>query len=329
MTQSKARERRVAADEGEQRLDRWLRRAFPQAPQALLQRLLRSGQIRVDGRRAKADTRLAAGQQVRLPPQLMASEPETRVERPLDPDLVEALRQSILYEDAWVMALNKPAGLAVQGGSGQQQSIDRLAAGLVPQGAPAPRLVHRLDRDTSGVLLLAKRADAARHLAESFKGRQARKLYWALVQGVPKRRAGRIDRSLAKRGAEGRQRMQGDREGLQAETLYATAAIAPPKASLLLLAPLTGRTHQLRAHLEAIGHPILGDAKYGARKDPAFPEQGLMLHAAELALPHPEDETTLRIAAPPPHAFLQACRALGLDPDAAERALPQLEARGA
>ena len=329
MTQPGARERQVAADEGEQRLDRWLRRAFPQAPQALLQRLLRSGQIRVDGRRAKAESRLAAGQQVRLPPQLTAGTPEDKSERPLDPELVAQLRQAILYQDDWVLALNKPAGLAVQGGSGQHQSIDRLAAGLVPPGAPAPRLVHRLDRDTSGVLLLAKRADAARHLAEAFKGRQARKLYWALVQGVPKRRAGRIDRALVKRGPEGRERMQSDPEGLQAETLYATAAIARPKASLLILAPLTGRTHQLRAHLAAIGHPILGDIKYGAAKDSVSAEGGLMLHAAQLALPHPEDETTLRIAAPPPDSFIAACRALAIDPDSAERALPQLEARGA
>ncbi len=329
MTQARTKERLVAADEGEQRLDRWLRRAFPHLPQALLQRLLRSGQIRVDGRRAKADTRLAAGQKVRLPPQLTADQPAEKAGPPLDPALVEELRAALLYEDDWVLALNKPAGLAVQGGSGQRQSIDRLAAGLVPKGEAPPRLVHRLDRDTSGVLLLAKRADAARRLAEAFKGRQARKLYWALVQGVPKRRAGRIDRALVKRGAEGRQRMEGDPEGLQAETLYATAAIAQRKASLLLLAPLTGRTHQLRAHLAAIGHPILGDVKYGARKDLAGGQGALMLHAAELALPHPEDETTLRIAAPPPAAFLRACASLGIDPDAAERALPQLEARGA
>ncbi len=329
MSGKTAQFRPIDSEAAGQRLDRWLRKIYPDLPQGLWQRLLRSGQIRIDGSRAKADTRLVEGQNVRLPPQLQQMEAQAGPDLHLDPQALAALRQAILFEDPWVLALNKPAGLAVQGGTGQRQSLDRLAAGLVPQGAPAPRLVHRLDRDTSGVLLLAKRASAARALARSFEGRDARKLYYALVEGVPKRRAGRIDKPLYKQGGEGRERMQFDPEGLAAETIYATAAFSARRASLLVVAPLTGRTHQIRAHLAAIGHPILGDGKYGATKGPAGSQFGLMLHAAELAVPHPDEETTLRIVAPPPPAFVEACAALALNLDRASDTRAQLEVRGA
>ncbi len=327
---AKATQHHAVDSEGAgQRLDRWLRRHYPAVPQALIQRLLRSGQIRVDGSRAKADLRLGEGQEVRLPPQFRDAAEAQAAPTATDPKLLAALRDAILYEDAWVLALNKPAGLAVQGGSGQRHSLDRLAAALVPEGAPPPRLVHRLDRDTSGVLLMAKRASAARSLAEAFRTRAARKLYFALVQGVPKRRAGVIDRPLGKQGGEGRERMASDPEGQEAETVYATADLAGRRASLLVVAPLTGRTHQIRAHLAAIGHPILGDGKYGATKEPTDLPGALMLHAAELAVPHPDEGTTLRIEAPPPPAFLEACEILGLDLDRVPAARVQLEARGA
>lgn len=328
MTQEAAREDCVDSEGAGQRLDRWLRKRYPGVPQSLVQRLLRSGQIRLDGKRAKADSRLVEGQTVRLPPSFQAAKQEG-AGPPLDPAAVQRLRAGLLFEDDWVLALNKPVGLAVQGGTGQTLSIDRLALGLVPAGQPAPRLVHRLDRDTSGVLLMAKRASAARALAASFEGRSARKLYFALTQGVPKRRAGRIDVPLLKAGGEGQERMRGDPEGQAAETLYAVAATAASRAALVVLAPLTGRTHQIRAHLAAIGHPILGDQKYGATKGPKGMQEGLMLHAAELAVPHPEDETTLRIVAPPPPAFVEACKRLGLDLSRVEAARTQLEARGA
>ncbi len=328
MTLKTARQDSVDSEGAGQRLDRWLKKRYPGVPQALIQRLLRSGQIRVDGGRAKADMRLSEGQQVRLPPQFQQTEPQ-QAGPPPDPAALQRLRDGLLFEDDWVLALNKPAGLAVQGGTGQRLSVDRLALGLVPAGQPAPRLVHRLDRDTSGVLLMAKRASAARALASSFEGRTARKLYFALVQGVPKRRAGRIDKPLSKSGGEGQERMRSDPLGQAAETLYAVAANAGARAALVVVAPLTGRTHQIRAHLAAIGHPILGDTKYGATKGPKGIASGLMLHAAELAVPHPEDETTLRIEAPPPADFVEACTQLGLDLGRVEAARTQLEARGA
>ncbi len=331
----------IAAAEADQRLDRWLRKRFPGLTQGAVQRLLRSGEIRVDGKRADAALRLVAGQEVRLPPQIEAlaaagGSPAGRERagaKAVSPEEAAALRERVLFRDDWVIALDKPAGLAVQGGSGQTRPLDHLLAGLVPAGAETPRLTHRLDRDTSGVLLLALSAAAARSLTAAFRDRQARKLYWAIVAGRPERRAGRIDLPLSK-GGERQERMEVDRRnGEPAETLYAIAASRPDRAaSFMVLAPLTGRTHQLRVHMAALGHPILGDGKYGGRSaHPALRglPGSLLLHAAEIAVPHPEDGTTLRVAAPPPPAFLAALAALGLNPKTSDNAVEELMKRGA
>lgn len=329
----------VAAAEAEQRLDRWLRKRFPGLTQGALQRLLRSGQIRVDGKRVEANHRLAAGQEVRLPPNiesLAAGErpkPARETAKPATAEEAAALQARVLHRDRWLIALDKPAGLAVQGGSGQARPLDHLLGALVGPEEEAPRLTHRLDRDTSGVLLLARSAAAARALTAAFRDRAARKLYWAIVAGRPQKKAGRIDLPLAKGGGR-QERMEVDpRHGEPAETLYAVAQSRPDgKASFLVLSPLTGRTHQLRVHMAALGHPILGDGKYGGRgAHPAglrLPGQ-LLLHAAELAVPHPDDGTTLRVSAPPPEHFLAALKALGLDPRTAERGFEELMKRGA
>jgi len=308
--------RRIEPEDAGQRLDRWLRRVFPAASQGLIQKLLRTGQIRVDGKRAEASHRLAAGQEIRLPPQLAGAPPSSgnpaapaKGPRPPDAAEAEALRARVLHSDRRVIVLDKPAGLAVQGGSKQNRPLDHLLVALVPAGEEPPRLVHRLDRDTSGALVLARGAAAARALTAAFRERQARKLYLALVEGRLPKLAGRIDLPLAKGGEAGRERMGVDEDdGEHAVTLYAeVAATQNNRVSLVALSPLTGRTHQLRAHLAALGHPILGDGKYGARE----PGQ-LMLHASEIAVPHPEDGTTLRVAAPLPEHFLASLQRLGL-----------------
>ena len=319
----------VREEEGELRLDRWFKQRFPGLGHGRLERLLRTGQVRVDGRRAKSGTRLAPGQVVRVPPLDLdaAAAPPPRAALPLSEAEVRRLREAVLYEDDWVIALNKPAGLAVQGGTGQTRHLDAML-GALGDGGEAPRLVHRLDRDTSGVLLLARNAPAARRLTATFKGREAQKVYWALVVGAPEARRGRIDLALSKtpgRGGEIMAPVSGE-AAKTAETLYRVIETRRPgkrgeaPLSWLVLLPLTGRTHQLRAHCAALGSPILGDGKYGGRR--AHVEglaKRLMLHAREIAVPHPDDGTTLRVTAPLPAHMEEAWQTLGFDGRKGER----------
>ena len=313
--------REVGTEDAGQRLDRWFRKHYPALGHGGLQKLLRKGQVRVDGRRAKANHRLEAGQVVRVPPLLEEDgKPAAKPAPAYTPDSAEAeaLRERVIYRDAAVIVLDKPAGLAVQGGSGTHKHLDAMLDALRFGAGERPRLVHRLDKDTSGVLILARDAAAARGLTRAFRDGAVRKLYWAAVAGAPKPRAGEIDLPLAKGGGKGREKMQPDEEAEPALTRFATVETAGKAAAWLALRPVTGRTHQLRAHCAAIGHPILGDGKYGGKT--AFPQIAglpgrLLLHAREIALPHPLDGTTLRIAAPPPEHLLQAWRALGFDPE--------------
>jgi len=317
--------RTVAAEDAGSRVDRWFRRHYPGLPFGQVARLLRTGQVRVDGRRVKAGTRLEAGQSVRVPPLLetaASSDPAATGGSAAAPDpaSLAAVQAAVLYRDAWVLALNKPPGLATQGGTGVRHSVDGLAEGL-RFGAPArPRLVHRLDKDTSGVLILGRSAAAADALARAFRGQAAHKVYWALIAGHLKPRAGRIDRPIAKLKRGGGEKMAPDPEGKTAQTAYATIATTRSGVSWVALSPLTGRTHQLRVHMADLGTPILGDGKYGGRA--AFPEtvpvDQLQLHAREIAVPHPEDGTTLRLTAPLPAAMAATFEALDLDPDRGE-----------
>ncbi|OAB56106.1 hypothetical protein AY600_18235 [Phormidium willei BDU 130791] len=319
--------RTVEAAEAEQRLDRWFKRHYPALGHGRLEKLLRTGQIRVDGKRAKANTRLAAGQVLRIPP----LEPEgaaaagpasqrSASQRPAAPAVsqgeVAALRAAVLHRDPQVLALNKPAGLAVQGGPKQAKNLDALLDHLTFEAAERPRLVHRLDRDTSGVLLLARSAPAARALTGAFKRDAARKAYWALVVGKPPKARGLIRLALEKRGRPGGEKVAVDEGGKPAVTRYATIAAARGVTWLLLM-PLTGRTHQLRVHCAALGCPILGDGKYGGKaafKPGLELPKTVLLHARELALPHPDDGTTLRVQAPLPPDRLAVWQRLGLDP---------------
>jgi len=279
----------VGAGEDGVRLDRWFKRRWPHLNHIQIHKLVRSGQVRVDGARAKVDTKLSAGAQIRVPP--LPDAPEKGEREGLGPRDIAYAKSLVLYEDEEVLALNKPAGLAVQGGTKTTRHVDRLLSAW-GEGIERPRLVHRLDRDTSGVLLLGKSPAAAARLSGAFAKRRAKKTYWAIVGGNPKPAEGVIELPLVKKGV-------GDRElvvpadpkefGAEpADTEYVTIARAAHRAAWMGLRPLTGRTHQLRAHMKAIGHSILGDPKYG---DEASAELSgglkLQLHARRLELPHP------------------------------------------
>ena len=282
----------VTIEETGLRLDRWLRRHCPEVPHGRLQKWLRTGQVRIDGRRAKAGARLAEGETVRLPPMRREAAAHPR-SSPASVDVAdaEALRKRVLYRDAYVLALDKPAGLAVQGGSRTHRHLDGMLDALRFDANERPRLVHRLDKDTSGVLMLARGVSAAARLAATFRAGETRKLYWAATVGVPKPAQGCIDQPLGKvAGLHGERVTPVAEGGRRAATLYRVIERAGKKAAWLALEPLTGRTHQLRVHCAGLGTPILGDGKYGGRD--AFLDGGdfarvLHLHARALRIASP------------------------------------------
>jgi 23S rRNA pseudouridine955/2504/2580 synthase len=271
------------------RLDRWFRRRWPHLSHIQINKLARTGQIRVDGARAKAETRLTAGAQIRVPP-LPDAPPPPATDGLSDRDR-KFVRGLVLYEDDEVLVLNKPAGLAVQGGTKTLHHIDRLL-GAWGEGTERPRLVHRLDRDTSGVLVLGKSPAAAAKLAGAFARRRTLKTYWAIVVGTPKPAEGLIDLPLAKQGFGDREMVAPvsakDPAAEPAQTEFVTVSRAAQTAAWLALRPITGRTHQLRVHMLAVGHPILGDPKYfDAKSMELSGDLKLQLHARWLVIPHP------------------------------------------
>jgi 23S rRNA pseudouridine955/2504/2580 synthase len=328
----------VGEDEAGMRLDRWLRRRFPLISNSHLMKIVRKGEVRVSGRRADASTRIAAGESVRVPP-LRLSAAQGPAARRASPSDLGAIRAMTLFEDRDVIVLNKPYGLAVQGGSGTRRHIDGMLEALADKDGERPVLVHRLDRDTSGVLLIAKSRKIAAELGEIFRSRRARKIYWALVEGVPKPAQGRISMFLAKGEGMGEARSaglgranlermrvakHGDKDAQHSLTLYAVVDKVAPRLAWLSMRPITGRTHQLRAHCEAIGHPIIGDPKYNrrpandpARSDPlrAVPpglEPKLHLLARRLILPHPRGGI-IDVTAPLPEHMKKSFAMFGFD----------------
>ncbi len=307
----------VSPDEGDLRLDRWFKRRFPGLGHGRLERLLRTGQVRLDGRRAKASTRLEPGQSVRVPPLGIESPPPPK---PIEVTAGEAaeLRRRVLYKDDWVIALDKPAGLAVQGGSGMEKHLDAMLDALRFEAAERPRLVHRLDRDTSGVLLLARSAPAARALAQAFREKTALKVYWAVTVGVPKRDVGTIDLALAKLAGPRGERVAADADaGHRAVTRYRVVDAAGRRAAWLALMPETGRTHQLRVHCAALGTPILGDVKYGgagAVLPGGEARPALHLHARAIRMPHPKGGA-VEVKAPLPRHIEETFAFLGFAMD--------------
>lgn len=284
-----ATQRSVEAGVERQRLDRWFRTHYPDLGFSQLNKLLRTGQIRVDGKRAKVDTRLSSGQVLRIPPlsmQDLVSARKRQVKVPLVRDFMK-LEEAIVYEDTHMLALNKPAGLAVQGGTGITKHLDAMMTALRPQ--ERPKLAHRIDKDTSGLVLMAKTQAMAHHLTLSFKKGSIRKIYWALVTGRPPYAKGNITAPLRKQiSAQGEKVVIDHEQGLHAESNYQVIDRAGKRAAWLSLEPKTGRTHQLRVHCLSLGTPILGDYKYGGAK--AGIEglaQGLHLHAREIFFDHP------------------------------------------
>jgi 23S rRNA pseudouridine955/2504/2580 synthase len=313
----------VDGDEGGQRLDRWFKRRFPHVTQGAVEKMCRTGQLRVDGGRVKASDRVAPGMEIRVPPL-----PEGEAPKPVESRMTKTdagmIQDAVLWKDEHMIVLNKPAGLPSQGGSGQgERHVDALAEALKFGYKEKPKLVHRLDKDTSGVLLLARTDRVARALSEALRHREARKIYWAVVAGVPHPRQGSIKFGLVKapgrgRGGEGEKMLcvhpskLAETEGAKrAQTDYFTLWFLGARLSWMALEPVTGRTHQLRAHMAEIGHPILGDGKYGGsgQENPGDGwgaasggdiSRKLHLHARSLTIEHPNTKAMMTFTAPLP-----------------------------
>ena len=323
----------VAEGEGDQRLDRWLRKRFPNLTQGAIEKMCRKGELRVEGGRVTSATRVQDGQAVRVPPLPdldQSAPPASRIGRS-DEAMIQA---AVMWKDEHIIALNKPPGLASQGGSGQgDRHVDGLAAALTFGYKEAPKLVHRLDQDTSGVLLLARTDRVARGLSEALRHRNVRKIYWAAVAGVPYPRAGTIRFGLVKEGGRGQEKMRAvhPREvdatpgAKRAVTEFMTIENAGGRLSWVALQPVTGRTHQLRAHMAEIGHPILGDGKYGGSAQENLGDgwgagmggdlsRKLHLHARTLIVEHPVTKAMLTLTAPLPLHMQQTWDFLGWNP---------------
>lgn len=330
---------RVGADEGEQRLDRWLRQQFPQLNQIAIEKLCRTGQLRVDGGRVKPATRLEPGQEVRVPP--LPDAPAIRAPRGSGADAgvsdadAKMIQAAVIWKDEHVIALNKPPGLPSQGGSGQgDRHVDGLAQALTFGFKDKPKLVHRLDKDTSGVLLLARTDRVARRLSESFRSRTTRKIYWAAVAGVPSPQMGTVRFGLVKapghgRGGEGEKmiavhpaRVDQTEGAKRATTDYAVLDSLGTRVSWCALVPITGRTHQLRAHMAELGHPIIGDGKYGGSGQENLGDgwgaqlggeisRKLHLHARSIGFDHPVTGKRITVTAPLPEHMARTWKTLG------------------
>ena len=298
----------VGAEEGDQRLDRFLRKRFPHLAQGRIEKMCRKGELRVDGGRVKSNTRVETGQSVRVPPLPEPDQgPRPKATGVSDAD-ARMIRSCVIYRDEHLIAINKPPGLATQGGTNQTVHLDMLTDALKFDRDDAPRLVHRLDKDTSGLILLARSGPAATKLSKAFQSRETLKTYWAAVAGAPRPRRATIRYGLVKLGGKGAEKMRcihpdevAATEGAKrATTDYAVIEAAAQRAAWVALRPITGRTHQLRAHMAEIGHPIVGDGKYGGNSSTNEGEgwgaqlggsisRKLHLHARSLNLPHPAD----------------------------------------
>ena len=303
------------------RLDRWFKRNLPEANFTIVARLARTGQLRVDGKRATPGDRVEAGQVIRIPPIEQEHAPAPKKARArLSEEEIAFVRGLVIESDPAAIVLNKPPGLATQGGTKTTAHVDGLLGGLVDEDAPRPKLVHRLDKDTSGVLLVARTPRAAALFSKAFSSREAKKVYWAIVIGVPSIDDGIIDLPIAKQPGTGGEKMHVDEEnGQAARTRYRVIERAGNRAAFVELQPHTGRTHQLRVHMAAIGHPIVGDGKYAGQESylTGSISRKLHLHARRLRIDHP-DGGRIDVSAEPPEHFAASLAALGFNPAAGD-----------
>ena len=311
-------EQRIIADDDDGiRVDRWFSRHFPALTHGRLEKLLRKGEVRVDGKRAKSADRVAAGQIMRLPPQVIHDKVEERVKPAPVVKTSRRLEDAILYMDKHLIVLNKPSGLATQGGSGLKEHVDGMLDQLSFEKNTRPKLVHRLDRDTSGVLLVARTSQAAAGLSRALAGRDASKVYWALVKGVPKQKHGIVKAALAKEGVRGkgeRMTVSEEDDAKFALTEYTVMGQAGQEFAWVAARPVTGRTHQIRVHLASLGTPIVGDFKYGgtdAKGKGAIADK-LHLHARSIDIPRP-DGGRLQVTAPLSPHMVKSWKLLGFD----------------
>ncbi|WP_045391666.1 RluA family pseudouridine synthase [Falsirhodobacter sp. alg1] len=322
----------VSEDEGEQRLDKWFRRRFPQVTQGAIEKMCRTGQIRVDGGRVKASDRVEPGMSVRVPPLPEEQAPHPAGARITSAD-IKMIQDAVIYKDEHIIVINKPPGLPSQGGSGQgMRHVDGLAEALMFGYKDKPKLVHRLDKDTSGVLMLARTDRVARALSESLRHRNARKIYWALVAGVPTPKKGTIKYGLMKTGGRGDgekmvcvhpAKMSDFPLAKRAQTDYFVLWFLGNRMSWMALEPVTGRTHQLRAHMAEMGHPILGDGKYGGSGQENLGDgwgaqvggdvsRKMNLHARQLTIEHPILKKDMTFVAPLPDHMLRTFKLLDM-----------------
>ena len=310
----------VSADEDGMRLDRWFKAHFPQVTFAYLNKLTRTGQVRVGAGRVKTNTRLVQGQDIRVPPLAFDTRPADAPKgdvKPLTREERKLFDSMVIHEDKDIYVLNKPSGFAVQGGTKTFRHLDGLLMGLGAELGERPLLVHRLDRDTSGVIVIAKRRAVAAALGKLFATRNVKKTYWAVVKGVPHPLQGKIDVALIKAKSEEGDRMRASREGEEEDEQNAVTSYAvldkAKVAAWVSLRPQTGRQHQLRAHMDHIGTPILGDNKYCGDSDlPDGVPNKLHLHARRLVFPHPRTGT-VDVTAPLPEHMLQTFEVFGFD----------------
>jgi 23S rRNA pseudouridine955/2504/2580 synthase len=322
-------QRQIHEEDDGIRVDRWFKRHYPALTHGRLEKLLRKGEVRLDGKRIKAADRILAGQIMRLPPQVIHDKTAPRPKTAPEVKTSRKLEDHVLYMDKHLFVLNKPPGLATQGGSGLKEHVDGMLDQLTYEKTTRPKLVHRLDRDTSGVLLIARTAQAASGLSVELARRDASKIYWALVKGVPAEKRGFMKGALAKEGVRGkdeRMTISEDEDAKFALTEYAVMATAGQEMAWVAARPVTGRTHQIRVHLASLGTPIIGDFKYGgvaARGKGAIADK-LHLHARSIDLARP-DGGRLQVTAPLPAHMVKSWSLLGFDPDHKRDPFPPLK----